>query len=112
MTTSTKTNSPRTSKPTSRKNAAVVTAPTQEGVAEAVTALGTSIYAKLALILEPQTMGKIVVIDVDSEDYAVSTSALDASRQLKERRPNGRFFATRVGSTVLGRFRMGRSTLD
>jgi len=90
----------------------MVTAPTQQDIAEVVTALGTLIYAKLALALEPQANGKIVVIDVDTEDYAVSTTALDASRQLKEKHPNGRFFATRVGSSVLGRIRMGRSALD
>jgi hypothetical protein len=59
--------------------------------------------------VEPQLIGKIVAIDVDSGDYEVDGYTLPASRRLKARRPKGCFYSKRIGYDAVYAF--GGATL-
>jgi hypothetical protein len=47
--------------------------------------------------VEPEHIGKIIAIDVESGDHELGDTVLTATKPLRSRRPNGRFFALRVG---------------
>lgn len=52
---------------------------------------------------EASNIGKIIMIDVDSGDYEIDSRSLDAGDRLRARRPNGDFYAIRIGyDTVYG----------
>jgi hypothetical protein len=62
--------------------------------------IGKQIYAeRIRADVEavPANIGKIVLIDVDSGDYEVDADLLRAADRLRNRRPDGRFFAVRAG---------------
>jgi hypothetical protein len=42
-------------------------------------------------------IGKIIVIDVISDDYEIDSHSLDAGDRLRARRPDGDFYAMRIG---------------
>ena len=66
--------------------------------------LGTRIYdERLRAILEPDQVGKFVVIDVDTGEYEVDKDHLAASDRAAARRPGARLYATRVGHRTVGR---------
>jgi hypothetical protein len=44
-----------------------------------------------------ENLGKIVMIDVESGDYAIAPTGLEAGRLLRQRRPDGIFCALRIG---------------
>ena len=59
-------------------------------------------YARaLKAKLEPEHIGRVVVVDVTSDDYQIGDSILSATKPLRERRPNGAFFALRIGSDAM-----------
>ena len=64
-----------------------------EIAARADTIYETSIRA----LVEPDLVGKMIAIDVDSGDYEVADRSLDASLRLRERRPNAATFVKRIG---------------
>ena len=65
---------------------------------EEVSARGNKIYAeKIKVAVEPQDIGKFVVIDIESGDYEVDWKALVASRRLRERRPDSVRFLVKAG---------------
>jgi hypothetical protein len=49
------------------------------------------------LVEGSDSIGKIVVIDVESGDYEVDTDILAASHRLRERHENARIWAERIG---------------
>lgn len=59
---------------------------------------GEKIYAEqLRVQVEPQEVGKFIVIDVETGDYEVGEEMLAASRRLQERRPESVRYGARVG---------------
>ncbi|HEY4330865.1 MAG TPA: hypothetical protein VGN88_14075 [Phycisphaerae bacterium] len=66
--------------------------------------LGERYYAeKLAKLLEPEHIGKYLVLDVDSGDYEIDVDHLAALERLRPRHPGKIFYATRVGYRTLGK---------
>jgi hypothetical protein len=55
----------------------------------------------LKSILEPQFNGQVVVIHLDSGDYAVGRNSSLASRQLRDQHPDGLTFAIDIGPVAL-----------
>ena len=58
-----------------------------------------------------ENRGKLLALDVDSGEYALGSSSLEAVRDLKSRRPNARVHVIRVGSPTAVRIGAGRSGL-
>ncbi len=76
---------------------------------EEIARQGDEIYNRLLQgRLEPDQNGKIVAIDVDSEDYEVGTDVLDTADLLRARRPSAQVYLLRVGDRVLHRIRSPR----
>jgi hypothetical protein len=76
---------------------------------EEVARRGDEIYNRLLRArLEPDQNGKIIAIDVDSEDYEVGTDVLDVAHRLRARRPDALIYFLRVGDRVLHRLRSPR----
>ena len=73
---------------------------------EEVSARGKKIYEEqIKLQVEPQDIGKFIVIDIESGCYEVNEKSLVASRLLRERRPDAVGFLARVGYGAA--YRMG-----
>ena len=67
---------------------------------------GEEIYEeRIKALVEPQQIGKFIVIDIESGDYEISEDMLIASRRLRERRPNSVRYGAKVGSKFA--YRMG-----
>jgi hypothetical protein len=65
---------------------------------------GTRIYEEqLRHILEPQHIGKYLVIDVETGEYELDEDHLAASDRAAAKRPGARLYAMRVGSRSVGR---------
>lgn len=47
--------------------------------------------------------GKILVLDIESGDYAFDEDHLAAHRQVRERHPDGVFYGMRIGYPALGK---------
>ena len=47
-----------------------------------------------------ETIGQMVIIDVETENYAVDEIGLDAVKQLRIQNPNGQFFGIQIGYKV------------
>jgi hypothetical protein len=45
-------------------------------------------------------IGKMVIIDIETGDYEVDETGLQASRHLMEKHPNARLFGIRIGYNV------------
>ena len=46
----------------------------------------------------PDNIGRMIIIDADSGDYEIGDdTGLDASRRLRDRRPNSQRFGIRIG---------------
>jgi len=59
---------------------------------------GNAIYeSKLRSVLEPQFHGQFVAIDVETEDFEVSSDADDASDRLWQRHPEAQILVERIG---------------
>jgi hypothetical protein len=50
-----------------------------------------------ALVNTPENLGKQLIIDVQTGDYAVDTDGVAASRRLKERHPGAVLYGLRIG---------------
>jgi hypothetical protein len=69
-----------------------------------ITSRGKQIYEqKLRSLLEPEHVGKYLVIDVDSGDYEMDEEHLAALDRVRARHPDGSFFSMRVGYEALAR---------
>lgn len=49
-------------------------------------------------------IGKMVIIDIETGDYEVDKTGLQAARHLSEKNPNARLFGIRVGYNVAASF--------
>ena len=47
-----------------------------------------------------ENIGKMVVIDIDTGDFAVDEQGIESSRQLQARHPNARLYGIRIGYNV------------
>lgn len=47
-----------------------------------------------------ENIGKMVIIDIETGDYEVDETGLEAVRHLREKNANGRFFGIRIGYKV------------
>lgn len=62
-------------------------------------------YEKLKPILEPELKGKIVAIEVDSGDYFIGDSVIEALQKAREVYPDKLFHFMRIGFRTLRRRR-------
>jgi hypothetical protein len=60
---------------------------------------GRELYADhiSAEVEREQSLGKMIVIDVETGDYEVGPSGLEPARRLCERRPNAELYGIRIG---------------
>ena len=59
---------------------------------------GEKIYdERIKSLVEPQEIGKFIVIDIESGDYEISEDMLEASDSLQKRRPDSVQFGAMVG---------------
>ena len=57
-----------------------------------------SLYARLRPEIEtPENLGKIIVMDVESEDYEIDDQGIETSRRLQARHPGTTLYALRIG---------------
>jgi hypothetical protein len=76
---------------------------------EEVALRGDEIYDRLLRKkLEVEHAGKIVAIDVDSGDYTIAGTVLEASDEVLAKHQNAQIFLLRVGDSVLHRIRSPR----
>jgi hypothetical protein len=76
---------------------------------EEIARLGDEIYQRnLQAQLEPESLGRIVAIDVHSGEYFVADTALEASRQLRLQQPDAEIWLIRIGERSLHRIGGGR----
>ena len=47
-----------------------------------------------------ENIGKMVIIDIETGEYEVDKTGLDASRNLSKKHPNARLFGIRIGYNV------------
>jgi hypothetical protein len=81
-----------------------VTTPTHRTVEETAS-LGDEIYERdIRPQVEPEHVGEVIAIDVDSGDYALADSASAAAKRLRERRPDAQVWLMRVGYETLRSF--------
>jgi hypothetical protein len=65
-----------------------------------------------AIVETDENIGKMILIDVETGDYAISKSDREAVHQLKAKNPNARLFGIRIGydaSIALGGAGMERT---
>ena len=48
----------------------------------------------------PGNIGRMVIIDVETEDFEVETSGIDTARRLRARHPDGVLYGKRIGYDV------------
>ena len=66
---------------------------------------GDDIYDRVvAPRLKQEDLGKVVLMDVDSEDYEIDQDEIAASDRLLARKPGARVWFTRAGSRYARRF--------
>jgi hypothetical protein len=54
--------------------------------------------------VEPTHKGKVVAIDIETEEFEVAENALVAAERLYVKRPDAQPFAIRIGSPTLRKF--------
>ena len=66
---------------------------------EEIAQRGKALYADRirAQVETEENIGKMVIIDVDTEDYEVDPSGLESARQLHAKRPNAQLYGIRIG---------------
>lgn len=85
---------------------------TQSYNTKEIAARGTEIYeTQLKSKMEPQHIGKYLVIDVETGEYEIDENGEAASRRAYEKKPDGLRFGMRIGHRAWGhlRFRSGKS---
>ncbi len=66
---------------------------------------GTEIYERIVRPrVEPGNKGKIVAIDVDTGEYELGDTTLEAAERLLERLPDAEIWSERVGYPAVYRF--------
>ncbi|WP_395088095.1 hypothetical protein [Armatimonas sp.] len=76
---------------------------TKSLTATEVSQRGQQIYAEqIQSLLEPQSNGKYLSIDIFSKDWEVGDKHSETLFKLRQRHPQGRFYTLRIGSPVAG----------
>ncbi len=66
-----------------------------------IAARGQALYERaIRQHVEPQHIGKFLVLDVDTGEYEIDADDLPASDRLLERVPNALLFGIRIGSAT------------
>jgi hypothetical protein len=74
---------------------------------EQIAALGREIYEKqLRQQLEPDNVGKYLVIDVETGEYEMDEDGERASLRAREKRPGSARYGMRIGCRAWGRIRL------
>ncbi len=82
----------------------MVSKPDAAQLTSSVVQRGQAIYAeRLKRIVEPEHLGKYIVIDVETGEYEVDSDHLTASDRAAAKHPGALLYATRVGSLTIGR---------
>ena len=72
---------------------------------EETASLGDKIYERdIRPHVEPEHVGEVIAIDVDSGDYTLADSASAAAKRLRGRRPDAQVWLMRVGYETLRSF--------
>lgn len=73
---------------------------------EEVAKRANEIYeAKLRQQVEiEENIGKMIIIDLETEEYAIDKSGLESAHYLKEKNPNARLFGICIGYNVAASF--------
>jgi hypothetical protein len=69
---------------------------------EEVTRRANALYESRirAMVETSENIGKMVIIDIETGDYAIGESDIQAVHTLKEKNPNARLFGIRIGYDV------------
>lgn len=51
-----------------------------------------------------ENIGKMIIIDLETEEYAIDKSGLESAHYLKEKNPNARLFGICIGYNVAASF--------
>ncbi len=70
-----------------------------------LSARGKEIYEGIREELEPEHKGKIVAIEVDSEDYFLGKTVVEAGMKAREKHPDKVFYFIRIGFPAVYTFR-------
>ena len=62
---------------------------------------GEEIYGRIKLDIEKEHMGKIVAIEVESEDYFIAPTVVEAVKKAREKYPDRPFYIKRIGYRAL-----------
>ena len=65
---------------------------------------GRELYDRIRPQVEDGNRGKVVAIDIETADFAVAGTTLDASRRLLARHPDAQTWFVRIGHRSLHRF--------
>ena len=72
---------------------------------------GRTIYEQqLRALLEPDNIGKYLVIDVDTGEYEIDEDGSAASLRAYRKRPEGARYGMRIGFPAWGRIGLGAAT--
>ena len=83
--------------------------PAMDAETEEIVRLGKEVYERdIRAKVEADNHGKMLVLDVDSGDYAIADNSLKALNMLKAKRPGARAFLVRVGYPTAIKFGGGR----
>jgi len=72
---------------------------------------GQRVFRQLSEKLEKEHLGEAVAIEVDTGDYFLGKTGLEAVRKAREKYPGKLFFVGRVGQPAYGSFGLLDSTL-
>ena len=66
-----------------------------------VAEIGERLYRdRIQEVVEPDQLGRFLVMDIDSGDYEVDDRDIHASLRLRERRPQGILYGIRIGHSA------------
>lgn len=51
-------------------------------------------------VTKAENIGKMVIIDIETEDYAIDKTGLESAKYLRAKNPHGQFFGIRIGYKV------------
>jgi hypothetical protein len=77
---------------------------------EELAQMGDAIYERdVRPKMTPADRGRFAAIDVDTSEYEIADTELDACRRLRQRQPDAQMWLVRIGSRYLHRFGHTRS---
>jgi hypothetical protein len=57
-----------------------------------------------AVVETPENIGKILVVDAETGEYAIDNNGVESATMLKKKRPAARLFTFRIGFDVMASF--------